>query len=89
MGALITFLSAKQPQTGLVTAHAVGESGGKVFAGHLPVGHQVAQHQGFLAQIEDPQTSLCGRLRVIDHGQVLGPPGAIVDGASHGAQGTF
>ena len=89
VGALIAFLGTEQAQAGLMTAFGVGELGGEIFTGLLPVGDQVAQYQGLFTQVENPQASGRRGLRVVDDGQVPGLTGAIVDGALHGTQGTF
>jgi len=89
MAAFVAFLGAEQAQAGLVAAQAIGELGGEVFPGFLPVGHQVAQHQFLAAQVEDPQAPGGGRLRVVDDRQVPGLPGTTADCALHRTQSAF
>jgi len=87
MLAAVAFGGAEQTDAGLVTANRIGELRGVVVAGLLAMGDQVLEQQLFLFQIEDPQPSLAGGQREINHRQTLGSARTIVDGALHGRDG--
>src|SRR3990167_4539375 len=83
----VALRGAEQPKTGLVTAQGIGEAIGEVFPRLPAVGDEVTQQQTLALQIENPQTALGGRLRIVDHRQTPRWRGTMVDRTLHGRQG--
>ncbi len=59
----------EQAEAGLVAPVPIGKRGGEILAAVAAVRHVFAVKQAHLRQVEDPQPSLGGRARVIDHRQ--------------------